>query len=90
MPGPEPDGVDCYQTDDGRWHVLTSVWPKSGFWAMGNRKHRLARGKAVLRNLRWGGWCCRECGDAVPLWRRADAVYCSTSCRKRAQRRRKK
>lgn len=89
MTGPDPDGIDCHQTEDGRWHVLAAVWPKSGVWATGHRNHRLARAKAILRNLRWGGWACWGCGDPVPLWRRADARYCSTACRKRAARRRK-
>ena len=89
MPGPDHDGIDCYQTDDGRWYVVASVWPTSGFWAMGNRRHRQARARAVLRNLCRGGWLCWECREPVPMWRRADARYCSTACRKRAMRRRK-
>ena len=85
MPAPDPDGLDCYK-EDRRWYVTAQVWPSSGFLATGNRRHRLARAKAILRKLTWGGWCCRACGGPVPIWRRADAVYCSTGCRKRAMR----
>jgi endogenous inhibitor of DNA gyrase (YacG/DUF329 family) len=34
----------------------------------------------VLRRLQRNGWICPHCGDPVPLWRRADAVFCSPGC----------
>ena len=56
----------------------------------GNRKARMQRAKAVLRNLRWGGWLCSWCFEPVPLFRRADAQFCCEGCRKRAARMRRK
>ncbi len=88
MPAPDPFGISYEETADGRPRVLAEVWPSSGLFA-GNPRHRSARAKRILRNLNWGGWCCLECGDHVPLYRRADAVYCREACRKKAARHRK-
>lgn len=88
MPGPDPFGISYDETPDGRPIVLAEVWPTSGFLAQGNRRHRLARAKAVLWKLTRDGWICPECGGHVPMTRRADAVYCRESCRKRAKRKR--
>ena len=41
---------------------------------------------AALRRLRCDGWTCPECGEPVPMFRRADADYCREACRKRAAR----
>lgn len=90
MPGPDPDGLSYDETPDGRPIVTAQVWPSDGFFAQGNRRHRLARARAVLMNLQRGGWTCPGCGDPVPIWRRADAVFCSAGCRKRAARARRK
>lgn len=85
MPAPNPFGIDYDETADGHPMVTGELWPSNGLFA-GNRRHRLARMRAVLGNLSRGGWCCPECGDPVPICRRADAVYCSRGCRKRAMR----
>lgn len=81
MPAPDPHGVDIGL--DGPLSVLIEVWQA------GNRRHRMKRAKCILQNLSRGQWCCPECGDYVPIYRRADAVYCRIGCRKRAARRRK-
>lgn len=91
MPGPDPDGLEYDETPDGRPIIVAQVWrdrhpsPFSGC-----ARTRLARARAVLLNLHRGGWMCPTCGDPVPIWRRADAVYCSTGCRKREARKRRK
>lgn len=89
MPSPDPFALTYYETPDGRHGITAEVGPTSGPFATGNRRHRLARMTAVLRNLTANGWTCPECGDPVPTWRRADAVYCREGCRKRAKRRRR-
>lgn len=83
MPAPDPNGLSIEEYDDGGFRLTAEVW------AEGNRRHRLARMRAVTRRLRWGGWKCRGCGEPMPLCKRADADYCSESCRKRAARRRR-
>ena len=80
MPAPDPNGV-----------TLGAGWPDSlsvefETWACGNRRTRKRRAVAIFGNLRHGGWCCRWCAEPVPLFRRADAVYCSAGCRKRHKR----
>lgn len=86
MPAPDPFGISYDETPDGRPIVLAEVWPSDGILAQGNKRHRLARAKAVLHKLTRDGWTCPECGGPVPIWRRADAVYCREGCRKRARR----
>lgn len=89
MPAPDPDGLSYDETADGRPRVLAEIWASSGYFP-GNPRNRLKRQKAVLRNLYRGGWCCLCCGGHVPLFRRADAVYCREACRKRAAKARRK
>jgi hypothetical protein len=81
MPEPDPHGIE--PGNNGPLSLSVS------FFLCQNKKHRLARAKRILRNLRWRDWCCPQCGDYVPLLRRADAVYCCESCRKKAARRRR-
>ena len=88
MPAPDPFGLSYSENEDGKPVISAEVWPSTGLFA-GNRRNRLARLKAVGRKVLADGWTCPTCGDPVPLWRRADAVYCSTGCRKRAARDRK-
>ena len=83
MPTPDPDGLSVEYFEDGRFTVSAEVWPH------GNRRHRIARLRAVTRNLKWGNWTCRWCGEPVPLYRRTDARHCSETCRKRAARERR-
>ena len=88
MPGPDPSGLEYIEAPDGCWTVTAEVWPKSGLFA-GNRKHRIARLRAVVLNIRHGGWLCSWCRDPVPIWRRADARFCCEGCRKKAARQRR-
>jgi hypothetical protein len=83
MPTPDPNGLDIEEDDDGRLTITAEIWPH------GNRRHRIARMTAVTRRLRWEGWRCRECNKPVPLYKRADARFCSEQCRKLAARRRR-
>ena len=85
MPGPDPLALSYDETPSGAPIVRAEIRPQSGPFA-GNRKHRNARALAVLRRLQRNGWACPHCGDPVPLWRRADAVFCSLGCKKRAKR----
>ena len=90
MPAPDPFGLSYDEHKDGRPIVQCQIWPSSGFMAMGNRRNRMARAKAVLQNLTFAGWTCPECGDHVPMHKRADALYCREACRKQAARRRRR
>lgn len=81
MPAPDPFGIEP-----------GDLWPGNVVvyeYFCGNKRHRIARAQRILTNARWGEWRCKQCGDPVPIWRRADAAYCSTGCRKRAMRLRK-
>lgn len=84
MPGPDPHAV-WFEEYDGR--LLASFEPY--FWT-GNVGNRKARAIAILKRIAWHDWFCRWCGNDLPEWRRADALYCSEGCRKRAARYRRR
>lgn len=81
MPEPDPEGVTIEEHNDGSFRVCANVWPE------GNRRHRLARMREIAWNMRRNRWRCVECGEPVPVYRRADAEYCGEQCRKRRARR---
>lgn len=83
MPGPDPEGLDLEELENGGFRIYAEVWEH------GNKRHRIARMLAVSRNMRAGGWRCWGCGEQVPLYKRADARFCSEPCRKNAGRRRR-
>ena len=76
MPGPDPNGLYIEEYDNGGFRLTAEIW-----WH-GNRRHRVARMLAIKQRLRWGGWKCLCCGEPVPIYKRADARYCSEGCRK--------
>ena len=82
MPAPDPKGVHLEEYDDGTFRSWAEIWQH------GNRQHRMARLKAIDRNMRRNGWSCEWCGGPVALYRRADARFCGASCKKKAARRR--
>ena len=84
MPGPDPRGLEVALYDGGSFLLTAEIWPH------GNPAARLARMAAVRRRIKRDGWRCQCCGDPVPLFRRADALFCRESCRKRAARQRRK
>lgn len=81
MPEPDPHGVEPGDSGPLSLYVY--------HFFCGNVRHRNARAQRILYNLRWGGWRCPECRGYVPMFRRADAIFCRESCRKKAARRRK-
>src|SRR6476620_4366708 len=83
MPGPDPSGLDIEEHANGGFIVTAEDWP------YGNRRHRIARMRAVVRNIRYGGWRCPVCDRPVPLFKRADAKSCRERCRKAAARQRR-
>lgn len=83
MPGPDPDALHFEFHEDGSVQAFAEIWP----W--GNKRARTARMMAVLKKLMADNWACRWCGEPVPIERRADAVYCRESCRKKAAARRR-
>lgn len=82
MPAPDPEGLYLEEYEDGSISVISEIWEH------GNRRHRLARAKRVLRNLRWD-WRCSWCREDIPLHKRADARFCSERCRKAKARQRR-
>lgn len=84
MPGPDPDAL-WIEEDAERPTVSYQAY----LWT-GNNGNRLKRAEAMVRRLALGTWVCRECGEALPDWRRVDARYCGESCRKRAARYRRR
>lgn len=83
MPGPDPARLWIEETDTG-FRVCWQAYD----WT-GNNGNRRKRAMAILRRLRWGTWCCRWCGDDLPDYLRADALFCGESCRKRTARQRR-
>lgn len=76
MGAPHANGLHITEHDGGGFTLTAEVLEH------GNRRHRLARMRAVTERLRWGGWKCSRCGEPVPLYKRADAEYCSEGCRR--------
>ncbi len=90
MPAPDPFGIWYDESPTGKPLVMAEIWGAGNRpFFEGNPKHRKARAVAVLRRLRCDGWTCPECGDPVPMFRRADADYCREACRKKSARRRR-
>lgn len=81
MPAPDPDAIEI----GPGWPEKVEVWFTQPFWD-GNRKHRKQRAISIAKNLGRGGWLCRFCCDPVPLYKRADAVFCSEGCKRRMAR----
>jgi len=85
MGAPDPSGIhlDLY---DERVIVCYEVWRES------NPKTRKARALRIMRLIGpdGRGWCCWWCGDEIPLQKRADARYCSETCRKARARERRR
>lgn len=89
MPGPDPYGIE-YGPDWPHRSNLLVYRTDASIFGGGNRRHRTDRAKRILKKMAsWNGWCRRQCGEDVPLFRRADAIYCSEGCRKRAACRRR-
>lgn len=88
MPGPDPDGIDLGYDYPRRLSVLVHRSDANILYGGGNMRHRNSRAVSVLKRL-FRGWLCHWCNDPVPIYRRADACYCSQGCRKRAARCRK-
>lgn len=86
MPGPDPEGLTVTHDEPGRVSVMAHTWPWCPVFGGGNVRNRVARAKAVLRNLVANRWRCEWCQGPVPVWRRADARFCCEGCRKRAAR----
>lgn len=82
MPGPDPHAIWIESDEPLR------VCYQAYFWT-GNLGNRRARSIAILRRLVLRTWQCKRCGEALPVYLRADAVYCSERCRKRAARMRR-
>jgi hypothetical protein len=76
MAEPDIDGIEIEDRQGGGHIVTAQIWPD------GNRRHRIARACATLRNLRRDGWRCVWCGDPIPAYRRVDAMFCREGCRK--------
>lgn len=83
MPGPDPHAL-WIESDEPPYRVCHQAY----FWT-GNNGNRKARAVAILRRLMLGTWQCRECGEGLPDYVRADAQYCREACRKAAARRRR-
>lgn len=80
MPGPDPHAFWIERAEPPY-----SVCFQAYFWT-GNNGNRKARAIAILRRLYRRDWFCRWCGDDLPDYVRADALYCGESCRKKAAR----
>lgn len=84
MPGPDPDRLLIEEHNPRFARVCFQAYD----WT-GNNGNRRKRAMAILRRLRWGTWRCRGCGDELPDYVRADALYCGNKCRKKAARERR-
>jgi len=81
MPGPDPHSL---WIDDHDPKSARVSW--QAYYVTGNNGNRKARAIAILRRLRRGTWRCRSCGEDLPDYLRADALFCGEPCRKRVAR----
>ncbi len=84
MPGPKPHEL-WIENDEPPFLVVYQA-----YFGTGNNGNRKARAIAILGRLKRGTWHCRRCADQLPDYVRADTLYCSEGCRKRAARERRK
>ena len=82
MPAPDPFAIYPFERRKPRLSIC--------YAECGNPRHRKARVERIAVQILQSGWCCRYCGQPVPLHRRADARYCCEGCRKRAARQRRR
>ena len=80
---PDPEGIYVTEYEGGEFRVTAEIWEH------GNRRNRIARMNRISKNLSLNGWCCRWCGEPMPIYRRADARFCRERCRKASARARK-
>lgn len=83
MPAPDPETIWLDETGPN-WRICHFAW----VWGNENRRHKRAIRLLRLYARPWG-WYCRRCQELMPEYKRADAVYCSESCRKRDARERR-
>ena len=88
MPGPDPDGLNIDEGEDGINLVMAFRTDANVLRNGGNMRHRYDRARHIEIRLR-RGWNCLQCRELVPIYQRADACYCSEGCRKRAARQRR-
>lgn len=80
MPAPDPNAIEVTVHENGRVSFL--IYPP----IYGCRKAGLRRAKRLYwAYSRPGGRACHTCGGEIGEHKRADAVYCSASCRTKAQ-----
>lgn len=84
MPGPEAQTI---WIEPNRRGGFTAQYHKYLF--TGEAVHRKARVVAIVKRMAQRTWCCRRCGDELPIDKRADARFCGEGCRKRAARERR-
>lgn len=84
MPAPDPHSLYISHHDNGRFTITAETNSN------GNRRVRIARMLAISRRIKWGKWRCHECGEQLPLCKRADARFCSERCRKASARQRRR
>jgi hypothetical protein len=80
MPGPNPKAL-WFEEWDGSLLATYEC-----YYGTGNAGNRKARALAILNRIKRATWRCSWCADDLPVWRRADAMYCREGCRKKAAR----
>lgn len=97
MPGPDPDAIHGYDDETGRiWFTYrTAAQMECNGWMGHNlganeKRNRDARVRRIALNIRRDGWLCPHCGSEIGLHKRADARFCSYSCKKMAYAKRRK
>ena len=80
MPGPDA-GTIWIERDGGGYRAQYDKY----FWT-GKEANRVARVLAIGKRMMQGTWYCRWCADDLNLDKRADTLFCSEGCRKKAAR----
>lgn len=83
MPGPNPFDLWIEETDEGKKLSYYCY-----FWS-GKLGHRKQRADVLIKRIRSGDWDCKHCDRPIPIFRRADALYCGLSCKQKAGRKRR-
>ena len=82
MPAPDPDGISIDEYGSVYIHWPIRVFNEKSTLGSNERRNRIKRVRRIIQNIQLNNWTCRRCGDEIGLHKRADAVYCSESCKK--------
>ena len=77
IPGPTPHSIFIEPMFGGTLITFEN------YLGLNRSPHRLARAETIAVRIAKNTWKCASCSSSLPIWKRADAIYCGESCRKK-------